>query len=305
MVMNKFSRFTWFALLIIGLLTACSEPKPQAPAAFTEAQKQKMTRYAQDLVASINAYDFDVMNAGWNEEAFKRRVTRQVSTTEVNMFNDFYQKKLRLQLKLNNLRIYHRVHDYTGEATLYRLDFYDRYAELVILATFPYSFNFRKYRMELRKGRPAMVDFYDYAEDQWVSELMIGFLRLNNRYRAGSDERTNANLAMQRAERSLREGDTLGALQWYYEIPSTHQQNAYVSLRKLNLAETQGDSLWNTVLTREYQDNPSLYVQYLHQYYRGDSTDMVAMYQEIARIVGASPELDSLRLQESFWIYGF
>ena len=292
----------FFTLVSTLLLWNCSgSNEPAAPVTFTDAQKQTITKYAADLIKSIHAYNFDLMNASWDEEGFKDRIIWELTTTENSVFQTAYDQKLRLQFKLENLRIFHRVNQEEGKVYQLGLTFFDQHAELVLLAVFPTNHVIRRYRIELHGNKPAITDWYNYANDMWTSEAMKELARLNNEYRAGSNERYLANRSLQAAMQAWSGGNSELALQQLNSIPESHV-NSYISLSKINVAYDLGLDQWYQTLNEEYQKQPSLYIQYLRQYHLGDSTELAGVYQTLQKALGKSPMMDSVRLSGSYWM---
>ena len=86
-------------------------------------------------------------------------------------------------------------------------------------------------------------------------------MKLNSKFDAYSEERHQANRAIRASNEALTYGDTLEALYSLYDIPETHQLGNGLSIRKLNLAYTLGDSVYANVLATEYDKNKSLYIK--------------------------------------------
>ena len=182
-----------------------------------------------------------------------------------------------------------------------RLDHYDSYSELILLLTFKGVYDFFKYRIEFIKNDPNLTDFYHYTDNLWYSEKVINMLRMNSKYDAFSDQRHQANGAIRASEQALIIGDTLEALYSLYDIPETHQEGNWLILRKLNLAITLGDSVLADVMATEHKNNKSLYMNYLYNYYFGDTATLKSTYELLAAELGESETLDSLITEGYLW----
>lgn len=286
-------RFTIPALIVVFLF-GCSETKKAKPTELTPEQKTEIESFSNELINSINSFDFTVINNAWNNEAFKERVSNRVNKTQQSVLNHIFEKDLRMTIKTGNLSIVHRVNSDQGQVSFLRLNHYDTYSELILLMTFEGVYDFFKYRIESINNKPSLTDFYHYTDNLWYSEKVINMLRMNSKYDAFSDERHQANRAMRAYEQALTIGNTLEALYSLYDIPETHQKGNWLSLRKLSLAIVLGDSVLADVMATERENNKSLYMDYLYNYYLGDTTSLSLTYQLLAGELGESKALDSL-----------
>ncbi|MEQ8239197.1 MAG: hypothetical protein RIA69_08275, partial [Cyclobacteriaceae bacterium] len=142
---------------------------------------------------------------------------------------------------------------------------------------------------------------YNYTDNIWYSQKIISNLRLNSQFDAFSDERHLANQSLINSEKQLSIGDTLEALYYLYDIPESHQSGNWLSLRKLKLALSLGDSIMADVMATEYESNKSLYIKYLYNYYIGDTNNLSSTFELLALELGESETLDSLVKSGSLW----
>lgn len=286
-------------LLSFIFITSCSQPENNERPTLTDEQKSEIAEYSNELVNSINNFDFSVINETWSNEAFKQRFTN-LTSAQKSVFDHIFEEDIKRTIKVRNLSIIHTVNETNGSVELFDLEHFDNYSELTLLLTFDGWFNFFKYRIEHR-GNPVICDFYQFTDDLWYSEKMLNALKMNSKYDAFSNQRHQANQAINDHQQFLIRGDTLSALMSLYEVPKTHESGNWLSLKKLNLAANIDDSTYFEVLTQEYQNNGSLYLKYLYNYYTQDSVNLNEIYQLLASELGNSETLDSLVNAGSFW----
>ncbi len=287
-------------LIILVFLFGCSEPKKAERPVVTPEQQAQMESFSNELINSINGFEFSLINNTWNNEAFKERVATHINKTQQSVFNHIFEKDLRMTIKTGNLNIIHRVNSENGKISFLRLTHFDFHSELTLLLTFDGRFDFFKYRIEIINNKPAITDFYHFMDNLWYSEKLVNILRLNSKFDAYSDERHQANRAIRASDKALTYGDTLEALYSLYDIPETHQLGNGLSLMKLNLALTLGDSIYANVLATEYEKNKSLYMKYLYTLYF-DSTNLNSVYQLLTSELGSSATLDTLVNKQNYW----
>lgn len=294
--MHKFS----VSAFILVFLFACSEPKKPDRAILTPEQQSEIESISNELINSINGFEFSVINNCWNNEAFKERVSTHLNKPQKSLLNHIFEKDLRMTIKTGNLSIIHQVNSDNGKISFFSLTHFDFHSELTLLLTFDGRFNFFKYRIEFINNKPAITDFYHYKDNLWYSEKIVNMLRLNSKFDAYSDERHQANRAVLVTERALNNGDTLAALYSLYDIPETHQLGNGLSMMKLNLAFSLGDSIYANVLATEYDKNKSLYMKYLYKLHF-DSANLNSVYELLTTELGNSAALDTLIKQQNYW----
>ena len=294
--MHKFT----IAAIILVFLFDCSEIKKTERPRVTLEQQVQIEALSNKLIKSINGFEFSVINNTWNNAAFKERVAVHVNKTQNSVFDHFFEKDLRMTIKTGNLSIIHQVNSDNGKITFLDLNHFDFHSELTLLLTFAGRFDFFKYRIEIINNKPAITDFHHFKDNLWYSEKIVNILRLNSKFNAYSEERHQANEAIRASEEALAYGDTLKALYSLYDIPETHQLGNGLSMMKLNLAVTLGDSIYTNVLATEYDKNKSLYMKYLYTLYF-DSTDLNSVYQLLTSELGNSAVLDTLIDKQNYW----
>ena len=292
-------------LLLLPFLTSylylsCAPSDNSNSSVLTNMQKSEIDSCAHQLVESINNFDFAIINQAWNNKAFKERFTT-LSSAQQSVFDHIFKKDIERTIKVGNLAIIHTVNENQGTARRFDLQHFEHHSELTILLEFSDWFSFFKYRFEHVGGRPVISDYYQFTDDLWYSEKMLNALKMNSKYKAFSTERTQANQALLDYRQYLQQGDSLSALQALYNVPETHQSGNWLSLKKLNLANTLNDSIYAEVLAEEYATNRTIYIQYLYSYYVQDAENLKSVYDVLASELGESEELDSLVKSGSFW----
>lgn len=291
-------KFTIPAIILIFFF-GCSEPKKTERPKVTPEQQVQIESFANDLINSINGFDFSIINNSWNDATFKSRVSN-LTKTQKTVFEHIYEKDLKRTIKVGNLHIIHQVNSENGKVTFLALNHFDFHSELVLLLTFEGRFDFFKYRIEIINNKPAITDFYHFKDNIWYSEKIVNMLRLNSKFDAYSEERHQANRAVQASEQAQNYGDTLEALYSLYDIPETHQLGNGLSMMKLNLALSLGDSIYANVLATEYDKNKSLYMKYLYTLYF-DPTNLNSVYELLTSELGNSAALDTLINEQNYW----
>ncbi len=292
--------FRTIPLITLLFLASCSQTANSEHSVLTEEQKSEIAEYANELVISINNFDFSVINETWSNEAFKQRFTN-LTNAQKSVFDHIFEEDIKRMIKVGNLLIIHTVNQNEGNVELLDLNHFDSYSELTLLLVFEGRFDFYKYRIEQRNKQSVITDFYQFSDNLWYSEKIMNALKLNSKYDAFSKERHKVNQAIDNYDQALIHGDSLGALMSLYDVPETHQTGNWLSLRKLNLAASLDDTLYAEVLYEEYEVNKSLYMKYLYNYYVQDSVNLEEIYQLLATELGSSETLDSLVNSGSFW----
>ncbi|WP_420583278.1 hypothetical protein [Reichenbachiella sp.] len=286
-------------LLILVAISSCSNKKTETEP-LTAEHKAKIVGLSKDLIKSINDFDFSIVNSTWSNKAFKDRVSN-ITGTQKSVFEHIFEKDLKRKIKTGNLSIIHHINSTNGAASFFNLDHKDHHSELTILLTYNDNFNFFKYRIEIENQKPVLSDSYNFRDNLWYSEKIINSLRLASKHNAFSNDRRETNIAIHNSDQELLKGDTLEALYYLYDIPTTHQTGNWLSFRKLTLAQSLSDSVYASVMVTEYENNKSLYMKYLYHLYFSDSTDLEKVYDILSEELGESKTLDSLVSSGSFW----
>lgn len=291
-------------VLIITSILSCAEPSKKKRPPLTADQKAKIEMFSVKLIKSINGFDFSVINKSWHNEAFKERVSNHINKTQKSVLEHIFEKDLRMKIKSGNLGIIHRVNKGHGKVSKLRLDHFDEHSELILLMTFDGYFQLIKYRIEYINHKPNLTDSYDYSDNLWYSQGIVNMLRLNSKYDAFSNKRHQANRALNNYHQALNIGDSLGALDALYNIPESHQIGNWLSMTKIDLAANLGDTILANVMATEHEVNNSLYMNYLYNFYMGDSSKMQSSYSILASELGESKTLDSLISTGYLWNIG-
>lgn len=280
-------RFT-LALLLAFTLASCSEDR----SGMTEQSKKKIAQLSKRIVHSINHFEFTVINNSWNNQAFKKRLAG-IGRTQKSVFEHLFETKLKYHIKAGNLSLVHDINDYNGKVSFLSLNHFLDYSELNLLVAFPTHYDFMKYRIEMIKGKPAIVDFFNFKDNLWYSENIINSLRWNSEYDAFSKERHQANAAVSMYNQAMTKEEKLEALRALNNIPKTDVLGNELSIMKLTLAMDLGDTIYVGALAKEYEQNPSLYIQYLYHWVT-DTSQLSQVYQSIENEIGGSISLDTL-----------
>ncbi|MEL7145372.1 MAG: hypothetical protein AAFO69_03320 [Bacteroidota bacterium] len=288
--------YLFFAFVIVIACDDTSSSKKTNE--FNEQQRQQVEEFSNRLVISINGFDFSVVNSSWSNTAFKARMS-QINKAQKAVLSHF-SDELGQDIKYGNLSLIHEVNDGRGKVSQISLNYFGGYSELTLLKNFDSYFGFLKYRIEIENDRPVLTDYFDFVANAWYSEKIVQMLQLNSDYDAYSVERHHANTAIAARNAALEKGDTLAALQHLYQVPKTHELGIDLSLMKLELAAMLNDSIYANVLQTEYEQNQSLYLQYLHSYYF-DTLSLPDVYQSLAHLLQVEGVLDSLAVTGKTW----
>lgn len=292
--------FKQVCILFISILLVSCSGKSEAPAKLTPGQKATVERYATQLVKSFNSHDYSLIRDSWNHNTFKKRVNG-LSKTGQAVFNHIFEKDVKDDIKYTNLLIINRISKEGGQTHLTRTEHFDIYSEITFAITFPGSYSFIRYRIEMIGNKPYLTDMYDFRDGTWYSESIKNIVNLNVRFDGLSEERRMKNMALRQSDEFLKRGDTLGALVELMEIPDTHWVGNGLSLKRLNLAISVNDSVYTDVLHTEIYSNQSLYLKYLYCLKFNDPEILSNVYEELKSLTGSSERFDSLILSESTW----
>ena len=161
--------------------------------------------------------------------------------------------------------------------------------------------DFIKYRIDVDKNQPRLSDMCSYKNDKWLSQTIRENMELATRYTSTSIERRKAYQALAESQRSLKMGDTLGALAYLYEVPESHASVYDISLKRLRLAEAISDSVFYEVLYAEYQTNKSRYLTYRYAWAEADSIMVHEEMTQLAEDTGENDLIDSMYAKRYYW----
>lgn len=294
--MNK----PYLQYFVFLLLISCISIDKTEYQLLTDEDKSKIESLSHRLIKSINEFDFSIVNTHWSNDAFKERVSN-LTKTQKSVLEHIFEKDLKRTIKVGNLSIIHLINSNQGKASFLKLTHFEYHSELTLLLAFNNSFNLYKYRFQIIKGQPVICDFYQFSDDFWYSQKVINSLKLNSKYKAFSNERREANIALSNSDKQLQRGDTLEALYFLYDIPESHQTGNWLTFKKLTLAQSLGDSIYTGVLVTEFDQNKSLYMKYLYHLYFSDTTELKKVYETLYSQIGKSSTLDSLIDNGSYW----
>ena len=164
-------------VLTLLFFVACSKTDSAKSPELTNQQKAEIAKHADQLVNSINSFDFSVINETWSNEAFKLRFTN-LTSAQKSTFDHIFKKDIERTIKVGNLAIIHTVNQNQGMAELFDLTHFGSYSEVTLLLKFESWFNFFKYRIEHRKGKSVICDYYQFTDDLWYSEKMLNALKM-------------------------------------------------------------------------------------------------------------------------------
>lgn len=297
--MNRFK--SHIQILVCIWLIGCNSVNEQQAYILNDADKKAIELFSEKFIHSINDFDFEVIYKSWNNDLFKRRVYSNITKTQKSVFDHYFEKQIKAIIKTGNLDILHRVRANGGKVHLMRVDHFESFSEILILRTFDGYFDLFKYRAEIANKAPVLTDFFSLTENLWYSQSIVLILRQASKYDAFSEERHEMNAAIKRSDKFLNDGDTLAALQSLYEIPDSHSEGNWLSIRKIELAKSLHDTILAAVITGELDHNQNLYIRYLYHYFFQDSTDLKKIHHLLSEEVGESPLYDSLIREGSFW----
>ncbi|PIQ49939.1 MAG: hypothetical protein COW03_02850 [Cytophagales bacterium CG12_big_fil_rev_8_21_14_0_65_40_12] len=289
-----------YLFIVFLLVTGCSRSKSGNAIKLTLENKKAIELFAQQLVKSINDYDYTLIRNSWSNEAFGKRV-KDLNRVQRNVFNYIFEKEIKDEIKFTNISLVNHVNSEKGKIYISNIEHFNSHSEITLLSIFDNNYNFIIYRVEMINGKPYLCDFFDLKSGIWYSEAIKNVINLNSRYDMFSEERRTTNLAWNNSNLTLRKGDTLNALYYLYEIPKTHWVGSGLSLMKLNLAQSVSDSIYAQVLETEFEYDQSLYLKYLYYRYWNDSINLSEVYITLKHQTGEDLKLDSLIANSSFW----
>lgn len=291
---------TSFSILIFSLIIffACDEQEKTRQ--FTEKEKKVITAFSNQLLKSFQEFDPSFVKNKWSIQAFRKRITG-LNKVQNDVLNYIMEEFVNNQIKFGNVSLVNEIYENSGKVYHSGLQHFGSYSELTLLLNYEASFKLLKYRIEFIKGKPCLSDAYDFRDNTWYSEAIKNNIYLNSRYNAFSEERRQANLAWNGYIYSLNRGDTLNAYRSLLDIPDTHLIGNTISIAKLNLAMSLGDSLLIETLVEESAKNESIYMRYLVAFYFLEESDMMTISEELSKETGNKAALDTLFQKYYFW----
>ncbi len=284
-------------LLAFALFGCQSEPEVVR---LSSTQKLEIEKASKALVASINNYDYDLINALWSDLGFKERL-RGITRTQQSVFEHLFKSKIRMMIKSGNLSMVNSIFDYGGELEIMSIEHFDSYSELNLLLTDSDFFEFFKYRVEWVDNKPALVDYKNIRNDQWFSESIVDDLKLNSKYNAFSTERAEANRAMLLYESAKDGGNYQEALEALELMPVSHRRGDWYRLMRIEMSMLIGDPIFSSVLQEEYNQSKGLYIQYLHFLNKRDTIGTQLIRDKMALSDRGATAFDSLIQAGAFW----
>lgn len=285
-------------LTLLVVFISCSGDKEESPRKLAEDQKTKIHALSKRFESSLNNSGFKFFQSVWDDKLFEKRI--EASNVNRSVYKHF-QKEFVNNIRNLNINQILDLNEYQGKASCVKVDFFEHHAELsyLFLKTKPKSLTYYKYRVEPKGENVFISDVYDFRSDSWYSEAIIKTMDINAKYKAGSEERRDANVAIARSKELEAIGDFEGALHYLYEIPETHWIGNYLSLERVGLAVHLDDTTFSSVLIGEYDYNKSLYMRYLYSYYF-DSLE----FNEVTNLLKEQTKsdwIDSLANKSYFW----
>ena len=289
------------SLIITILLIGCSSNWENEEIQLSEDEKEILYNFATQLTKSIQNLEYDLIRSSWSHDAFKIRVSRLLKSNPT-VFNYIYDEEIEGKVNMDNVNLINIQKNEKGKLYKVKTDLLRSHAEVTYLLIYGGSFKFLKYRIELLNNKPTLTDYFLFSDNIWKSQSMANIARLNKRYLAGSNERTQANLGFINYQKSLERGDTLTAFRYLNDIPRTHQFDNTVSLLKIRCAQTISDSMFLSVLESEKRGNNSVYLNYLHAYFSNDSVELERIFRHLEQQVGIPGELiDVIQKSRLIW----
>ena len=287
-------------IISTSLFLGCNRGENVGKKPLNNKDRVVIEEFAHSLVHSFNNNDYTLIRNYWDNEAFKERIDN-LTKAQMSVFIHFFDKVFKQKIVVANVSFINRINTGNGKALISAIKHFEFHTEVSIRITISDNFNYVKYRVELKNERPYLCDFYDFKEGIWYSQNIKNLINLNSKFKAGSSQRTQANNALKHSEDILSQGDTLSALLYLGEIPETHWMGNGLSIKKLNLASSLGDSIYASTLASEFRYNKSIYMEYLHSLYFQDSVKLKNVLNSLSKQTGDTLVLDSLAVNQYFW----
>ena len=135
-----------------------------------------------------------------------------------------------------NAQVVNNVKYNGGKAYLSGVNHFEDHATISLSVQYYDLVSFLKYRVEMKENKPRLCDIYIVREDFWLSESLKKYIKFYAKYTASSEERHNANRALQSLESAIMRGDTIGALIQMDNLPPVPLSDKQLAVRKLMLS---------------------------------------------------------------------
>jgi len=292
-----------FLILFLIVIAACQTKKEEEKqvAKLDPIACSILKQFSTDLTSSINRYEFTKFRGSWSDSSFKARIVG-LTKIEKMLLREYYQEVFASEILNQPIEVIRTLKAYDGHMSFDKIIYYPRHAEATFSYTYLNAVGFWKLKLVLINGRPMVTDLYSFKEKKWLSKKIKSYLRLNAKYTSVSEERRNANLFQIEASNLLRAGDTVAALAKLYQIPSDYKLGDDLSLQRMQLAYSLGDSYFAESLEREQELNPSPYINYVCAYQYGDTQQLNSSIRQLEKELNISNSItDSLYNGYFYW----
>lgn len=299
--MSNLKNSLFIIFIFITFLGCKNNKKVKEVKLLTEIEKKIITNFSKKLTASINKYEYNFTRNSWDNNKFRKRITK-LNSTEQAIFNYYFDKQFSKNILNGNIDLINKLKFNNGKIFLSKIIFFSEHAEIIFTLRFSTNVDFWKYRVELKNNKPILTDYYFYRDECWQSQNIKNIIKLNSKYTAISKQRLQANKNLLESEKQLKNGDSLYALELLYNIPKTHLIGNTLSLKRINLAYKINDSLFFLTLLKEKKLNKSIYINYLYGYYFYDTLELNKVFNKLEMDLGVKNEIiDSLKSLNYFW----
>ena len=288
-------------LLLLSLFSifflACQKQKEP----LSEAQRAEIDEFAQDLVESIQSGDYNLLKRVWDVDLFKYR-TGLTNDGERYMLKYAFEESYTAHYDQQLAGMVNRVKYNQDEVFVPKVRHFEEHAEIV-LAYLDVEGNVQFFllRMDFRDGVLKLSDFYNYPLNSWESQVIRSEIKVNNRFRAGSAERSAVNKMMADIGRLRSSGNFQAALELLESAPKAYFQIPYFKLLQLHLAYELTDDIYARVLEEQIRNNHGFYIRYLYNDYYQNTDSLKQVFDEFEEETGSTFLVDSLRAGTYYW----
>lgn len=286
------SKINFITLISCLVLIGCTEQKEIG---LSDKKKEEIRNFSTQLTKNINRFDLEMFEKNCGYNGFKSIISGQ-STVKKSILDHIFLYQIKPKFKFQILSLIHNIREENGTASILKLEHLQSHSELTLLIEYKRSFDFIKYRIEFYDDKLVFTDVFSFADDQWYSDRILNERDLSSRYKQAIGEKGKILWHIDR----FRNGDTLDIRSSLYRVPTSRINGNWLSLKKLYLAKSLGDSVYAKVLQDENKNNGSTYIKYIHNQYF-DSTNVRSNYNLISKEVGTSERLETLIQSNYKW----
>lgn len=284
----------------IFILSCSSKQEPEKKVLnFNDTEKNKIEQFSKNLRNSLNKYEYKFFVTSWDKPSFDAHFSKETKIAK-NILNNYLDETVRKEISHFQLDFVDRLAENNGTIKLTKINHRGLHSVISFAVSYDIFVDFIQFRVELVNNEPKLTDIYSFRSDDWISNNLKRDLKLNIKYKAGSTERKQANIALIGYKKALESKDFLSALMSLNSIPKSHV-NDFTTLQKLSTAININEDFYKNELDKNAVSSKNLCISYLYASFYQDTTQLNIICEELTNSIGECDEINKLQSGEKFW----